>query len=88
MSQVVDLSGKPVEKEIPRDDTPEAVLKDALEDMRLGNLPASHLVIVMQLRLPDGQVKYCLRSSQMNNADCITLLAVATRLELDDLLST
>lgn len=85
MASVVDLSGAPVDRMIPSDSTPEAVLEKLLCDIRAGALSPTRLLIVGQG--DDAAARYFQRFSQMNHFEAIALATINLRMCVDEVLA-
>lgn len=84
MSEVVGLDGQRVDGEIPREDTPEAVLECLLEELRNGKVKVSRLTIIAED--VSGDCRYFTRTSLATTAEAMCLAAVAHQMFLDELL--
>lgn len=82
MAKVVGLNGHAVDAEIPPDSTPEAVLQKLLDEIRAGTIAPIRIIIAVEADSGVNTARYFNRSSNMTNAEAVTLTAIGHRVAL------
>lgn len=85
MGNLFGLDGKPLEGELPADNTPEVVLAELLEKIRSGELKPIRIMVLVDHEPADGYRSFS-KSSRMTYSDAVTMTALAHRREMDQML--
>ena len=86
MAEIVGLNGKRVDAEIPRDDTPEAVLEKLLGEIKNGTAKVTRLTIIVEGDIGDRKNHYFTRTSLATCAEAMCLASIAHRLFIAEML--
>lgn len=82
MADVVGLDGQAVESELPALDTPIAVLFNLLHEIETGTVKPLRIIVSVE---DDANPRFFTRSSQMTNAEAVSLLTVSKHILLTNL---
>lgn len=80
MAEIVDMSGKSINKPIRLTDTPEAVLLRLLEQIRTGEADIKRLVIIFDGHIQGFDPGFGTRASRMSSSEALALTSIGHEL--------